>query len=84
MTTEEIVKPLRYCSTAGACDSHLVEVYQRIFGQFCDSMLKQEAADLIEQQAAKIAELGALDSDDVRDGNTIKLPREQEKNEWND
>lgn len=25
----------------------------------------------------------ALDSDDVRDGNTIKLPREQEKNEWN-
>ncbi|MDY4231398.1 MAG: hypothetical protein SOX74_04860 [Candidatus Faecousia sp.] len=26
----------------------------------------------------------ALDSDDVRDGNTIKLPREQEKNEWND
>lgn len=23
----------------------------------------------------------ALDSDDVRDGNTIKLPREQEKNE---
>lgn len=22
--------------------------------------------------------------DDVRDGNTIKLPREQEKNEWND
>ena len=25
-----------------------------------------------------------LDSDDVRDGNTIKLPREQEKNEWND
>lgn len=26
----------------------------------------------------------ALDSDDVRDGNTIKLPREREKNEWND
>lgn len=26
----------------------------------------------------------ALDSDDMRDGNTIKLPREQEKNEWND
>nr|DAG29287.1 MAG TPA: hypothetical protein [Caudoviricetes sp.]DAH95069.1 MAG TPA: hypothetical protein [Caudoviricetes sp.] len=25
----------------------------------------------------------ALDSDDMRDGNTIKLPR-QEKNEWND
>lgn len=26
----------------------------------------------------------ALGSDDMRDGNTIKLPREQEKNEWND
>ena len=26
----------------------------------------------------------SLGSDDVRDGNTIKLPREQEKNEWND
>lgn len=26
----------------------------------------------------------ALDSDAMRDGNTIKLPREQEKNEWND
>ena len=24
---------------AGACDSHLMEVYQRIFGQFCDSIL---------------------------------------------
>lgn len=56
MTTEQLVKPLQYCSTAGACDSHLAEVYQRIFGQFCDSMLKQEAADLIEQQAAKIKE----------------------------
>lgn len=42
MTTEQLVKPLQYCSTAGACDSHLAEVYQRIFGQFCDSMLKQE------------------------------------------
>lgn len=26
----------------------------------------------------------SLCSDDMRDGNTIKLPREQEKNEWND
>lgn len=26
----------------------------------------------------------SLGSDDVRDGNTIKLPREQEENEWND
>lgn len=23
-------------------------------------------------------------ADDMRDGNTIKLPREQEENEWND
>lgn len=59
MTKEQLVKSLQYCSTAGACDSHLAEVYQRIFGQFCDSMLKQGAADLIEQQAAKIAELEA-------------------------
>lgn len=42
MTKEQRIKSLQYCSTAGACDSHLVEVYQRIFGQFCDSMLKQE------------------------------------------
>lgn len=62
MTTEQLVKPLQYCSTAGACDGRLAEVYQRIFGHFCDSVLKEEA----------------------RDGNTIKLPREQEKNEWND
>ena len=26
----------------------------------------------------------SLCSDDMRDGNTIKLPREQEENEWND
>ena len=26
----------------------------------------------------------SLGSDDVRDGNTIKLPREQEENEWTD
>lgn len=54
MTKEQLVKPLRYCSDVGACDRHLAEVYQRIFGQFCDSILKQEAADLIEQQEAKI------------------------------
>lgn len=59
MTKEQLVKSLRYCSDVGACDSHLAEVYQRIFGQFCDSMLKQEAADLIEQQDARIKELEA-------------------------
>lgn len=42
MKTEQLVKSLRYCSDDGACGSHLVEVYQRIFGQFCDSILKQE------------------------------------------
>ena len=42
MTTEQRVEALQYCSDVGACDSHLAEVYQRIFGQFCDSMLKQE------------------------------------------
>lgn len=54
MTTEEIVKSLRYCSDVGACDRHLAEVYQRIFGQYCDSMLKQEAADVIEIQQREI------------------------------
>lgn len=42
MTKEQLVKSLRYCSTAGACDGRLAEVYQRIFGHFCDSILKQE------------------------------------------
>lgn len=42
MTKEHPVEALQYCSTAGACDSRMVEVYQRIFGQFCDSLLKQE------------------------------------------
>ena len=42
MTTGQRVEALRYCSTVGACDGRLVEVYQRIFGQFCDGMLKQE------------------------------------------
>lgn len=64
MTTEQLVKSLRYCSTVGACDGRLVEVYQRIFGQFCDSMLKQEAADLIEQLVAK---QGGLSSEDQTD-----------------
>lgn len=34
MTTEQLVKTLRYCSTVGMCDGRLVEVYLRIFGHF--------------------------------------------------
>ncbi len=42
MTTEQRVEALQYRSNAGVRNGRLVEVYQRIFGQFCDSMLKQE------------------------------------------
>ena len=41
-TKDQFVKALQYRSTAGACDGRLAEVYQRIFGHFCDSILKQE------------------------------------------
>lgn len=58
MTTEEIVKSLRYCSTVGACDDCWLTTIQKEFGApFCDDKLKQNAADLIEEQAAKIKEL---------------------------
>lgn len=42
MTKEQFVEALQYRSTAGACDGRMAEVYQRIFGHFCDSILKQE------------------------------------------
>lgn len=60
MTTEQLVKTLRYCSTAGMCDDCWLTTIQKEFGApFCDDKLKQEAAGLIEQQAARIAELEA-------------------------
>lgn len=77
MTTEQLVKALRYCSTVGMCDGCWLTTIQKEFGApFCDDKLKQEAADVIEIQQREI--------NAMRDGNTIKLPREQEKNEWND
>lgn len=42
MTTEQRMEALQYRSTDGACDGRMVEVYLRIFGHFCDSILKQE------------------------------------------
>lgn len=60
MTTEQLVKALRYCSAVGMCDDCWLTTIQKEFGApFCDDKLKQEAADLIEQQAARIAELEA-------------------------
>lgn len=60
MTTEKLVKTLRYCSTVGMCDDCWLKTIQEEFGApFCDDKLKQKAADLIEQQAARIAELEA-------------------------
>lgn len=60
MTTEQLVKTLRYCSTVGMCDDCWLTTIQKEFGApFCDDKLKQEAAVLIEQQAARIAELEA-------------------------
>lgn len=60
MTTEQLVKTLRYCSTVGMCDGCWLTTIQKEFGApFCDDKLKQEAADVIEQQAARIAELEA-------------------------
>ena len=40
MTKEQLVEALRYCSAVGMCDGRLVEVYQRIYGHFCDSILR--------------------------------------------
>lgn len=60
MTKEQLVKSLRYCSDVGMCDDCWLKTIQKEFGaSFCDDKLKQEAADLIEQQAAKIKELEA-------------------------
>ena len=60
MTKEQLVKALRYCSAVGMCDDCWLKTIQKEFGApFCDDKLKQEAADLIEQQAARIAELEA-------------------------
>ena len=60
MTTDQLVKTLRYCSTVGMCDDCWLTTIQKEFGApFCDDKLKQEAADVIEQQAARIAELEA-------------------------
>ncbi len=57
MTAEQLVKGLRYCSAVGMCDDCWLTSIQKEFGApFCDDKLKQEAADFIEQQAAKIKE----------------------------
>lgn len=41
-TKEQFVEALQYRSTDGACDGRMEEVYLRIFGHFCDSILRQE------------------------------------------
>lgn len=58
MTKEQLVQALRYCSAVGMCDDCWLTTIQKEFGApFCDDKLKQNAADLIEEQAAKIKEL---------------------------
>lgn len=58
MTTEQLVKGLRYCSAVAMCDDCCLKTIQKEFGApFCDDKLKQEAADVIERQAAGIEEL---------------------------
>lgn len=58
MTKEQLVDALRYCSAVGMCDDCWLTTIQKEFGApFCDDKLKQNAADLIEEQAAKIKEL---------------------------
>lgn len=60
MTKEQLVKSMRYCSTVGMCDGCWLKTIQKEFGAlFCNDKLMQEAADLIEQQAARIKELEA-------------------------
>lgn len=60
MTTEQIVQALRYCSAVWMCDDCWLTTIQKEFGApFCDDKLKQEAADVIEQQDARIAGLEA-------------------------
>lgn len=60
MTKKQLVKALQYCSAVGMCDDCWLTTIKKEFGsQFCDDKLKQEAADLIEQQAARIKKLEA-------------------------
>ena len=54
MTTEQIVKALRVCGGQSDCIGCECE-----FSTSCFDRLKVDAADLIEQQAARIAELEA-------------------------
>lgn len=54
MTTEEIVKSLRVCGTQNDCIGCECE-----FSTSCFDRLKVDASNLIEQQAARIAELEA-------------------------
>lgn len=55
MTTEQLVKALRYCSAVGMCDDCWLKTIQKEFGApFCDAKLKQEAADVIEIQQREI------------------------------
>lgn len=78
MTTEQIVKSLRYCSDVGACDDCWLKTIQKEFGApFCGDKLKQEAADVIEQQAAKIKELEAKVPEWIPV--TEKIPPDQEE-----
>lgn len=68
MTKEQLVKALRYCSAVGMCDDCWLTTIQKEFdAQFCDDKLKQEAADLIEQQTARIAERLPKKGEDGRD-----------------
>lgn len=55
MTTEQLVKGLRYCSAVGMCDDCWLTTIKKEFGApFCDDKLKQEAADVIEIQQREI------------------------------
>lgn len=60
MTTEQIVKALRVCGESRFCKECPSNELKDTMGVYpCADLLMMKAADLIEQQAARIAELEA-------------------------
>lgn len=60
MTTEQIVKALRVCGESRFCKECPSNELKDMMGVYpCADLLMMKAADLIEQQAARIAELKA-------------------------
>lgn len=60
MTTEQIVKALRVCGESRFCKECPSNELKDTMGVYpCADLLMMKAADLIEQQAARIAELKA-------------------------